>query len=101
MFLKLDINTRDAVFIPLISDNTFECSKHKLCSDEVESFRRIRSFFGGGVHFKVERTSCQLSIKYISLYNTEGAPFSTVQRKETSFCVRKIRNIILSITDWK
>ena len=33
---------------------------------------------------------------YISLYNTEGAPFPL--RKEISFCVRKIRNIILSIT---
>ena len=36
----------------------------------------------GGVHFKpeLERTSCQQSLKYISLYNTEGAPFSTVKR---------------------
>ena len=31
----------------------------------------------GGVHFKLERTSCQQSLKYMSLYNTEGAPFST------------------------
>ena len=42
-------------------------------------FRRVRSFFGegggGGVNFKLERTSCQQSLKYISLYNTEGAPF--------------------------
>ena len=28
---------------------------------------------GGGVHFKLERTSCQLSLKYLSLYNTECA----------------------------
>ena len=32
---------------------------------------------GGGVHFKLERTSCQQSLKYISPYNTEGAYFST------------------------
>ena len=34
----------------------------------------------GGVHFKLEQTSCQQSLKYISLYNTEGAPFSTEKR---------------------
>ena len=33
-----------------------------------------------GVHFKLERTSCQQSLKYISLYNTGGAPFSTEKR---------------------
>ena len=54
---------------------------------------------GGGVHFKLERTSCQQSLKYLSLYNTEGAPFPS-EKKETSFCVIKIRNIILSITHW-
>ena len=32
------------------------------------------------MHFKLERTSCQQSLKYISLYNTEGAPFSTEKR---------------------
>ena len=36
---------------------------------------------GGGVHFKLERTSCQQSLKYISLYNTKGASFSTVKKK--------------------
>ena len=35
---------------------------------------------GGGVHFKLDRTSCQQSLKYISLYNTGGAPFSTEKR---------------------
>ena len=35
---------------------------------------------GGGMHFKLERTSCQQSLKYISLYNTEDAPFSTKKR---------------------
>ena len=30
---------------------------------------------GGGGHLKLERTLCQQSLKYISLYNTEGAPF--------------------------
>ena len=36
---------------------------------------------GGGVHFKLEpRTSCQQSLKYVSLYNTEGAPISTEKR---------------------
>ena len=43
-------------------------------------FRRVRSFFGGGIHFKLERTSCQQSLKYTSLYNTGGAPFSTEKR---------------------
>ena len=63
--------------------------------------RRARSFFGGGgggVHFKLELTSCHQSFKYISLYNTERATFSSL--KETSLCVRKIRNIVLSITHW-
>ena len=50
---------------------------------------------GGGVHFKLERNSCQQSLNYISLYNTKGAPF--LLRKEMSFCVRKIRNIILTM----
>ena len=36
---------------------------------------------------------------YISLYNTEGAPFST-EKKETYFYVIKTLNIILSITHW-
>ena len=43
------------------------------------------------MHFKLERTSCKQSLKYVNLYNTEAAPFSQL-RKETSFCVRKIRN---------
>ena len=34
-----------------------------------------------GVHFKLEWTSCRLSLKYISLYNTESAPFSTQKKK--------------------
>ena len=33
------------------------------------------------MHFKLEWTSCQQSLKYISLYNTEGAPFSTEKKK--------------------
>ena len=39
---------------------------------------------GGGwceVHFKLERASCQQSLKYISLYNTEGTPFSTEENE--------------------
>ena len=51
------------------------------------------------MHFKLERTSYQQSLKYIYLYKTEGAPFST--EKRNLFCVRKICNIILRITDWK
>ena len=43
-------------------------------------FRHICSFFSRGVHFKLERTSCQQSLKYVSLYNMEGAPFSTEKR---------------------
>ena len=27
---------------------------------------------GGGVHFELERTLCQQSLKYISMCNTEG-----------------------------
>ena len=42
--------------------------------------RRVCSFFSRGVHFKFDQTSCQQSLKYISLYNTEGAPFSTEER---------------------
>ena len=38
---------------------------------------RTQLFRRGGVHFKLERTSCQQSLKYMSLYNTGGAPFST------------------------
>ena len=70
-----------------------------LCSENAY-IRRVRSFFGGGgVHFKLERASCQQSLKYISLYNTGDAPFST--KKRNIFCVRKLRNIIISVTDWK
>ena len=32
------------------------------------------------MHFKLERTSCQHSLKYISLYNAEGAPLSSEKR---------------------
>ena len=42
---------------------------------------RMQLFWqGGGVHFKLGQTSCQQSLKYISLYNMEGAPFSTEKR---------------------
>ena len=34
---------------------------------------------GGGVHFKLERSSCQHSLKYIAV-KYEGAPFSTETR---------------------
>ena len=47
-------------------------------------YRCVRSFFsggGGGVHSKLERTSCQQSLKYTSLYNMEGATFSTEKEK--------------------
>ena len=44
------------------------------------------AFSGGGVHFKLERTSCRQSLKYISLYyalyNTESASFSTEKKKD-------------------
>ena len=51
-----------------------------------ELCRRVRSFLGGGgVHFKLERTSCQQSLKYLSLYNTGGAPFST-EKRNTFLC---------------
>ena len=83
-----------------------ECS---LLSEEISygivQVRRVRNFlgggWGGGVHFKLERTSCQQSSTiyiYICIIR-KVHPF--LLRKETSFCVRKIRNIILSITNWK
>ena len=48
--------------------------------------RRVRSFFGGEVHFafELERTLCQQSFKYVSLYNTDGVPFPGEKR---FFCV--------------
>ena len=33
------------------------------------------------MHFKFEQTSSEQSLKYISLNNTEGAPFSAKKRK--------------------
>ena len=70
-----------------------------LDSDNVDRIRRVRSFLGGGVHFKLERTSCQQSLKYISVYIIRKVhPF--LLKKETGFCVIKIRNIILTIIHW-
>ena len=46
-----------------------------LAKARTQLFRR-----GGGVNFKLERTSCQQSLKYIYLNNTEDAPFSTEKR---------------------
>ena len=55
--------------------------------------RRVRSFFGGRVHFKLERTLRQQSLKYIYLCILRKVhPF--LLKKETFFCVIKIRNII-------
>ena len=51
--------------------------EHTLEQARTQLFRRRG---GGGVHFKLERTSCQQSLKYISLYNTGGATFSTKKR---------------------
>ena len=60
-----------------------------------------RSFFGGrGVHFKLERTSCQQSLKYISLFCILRKVHPFLLKKDTSFCVIKIRNIIQSTTNW-
>ena len=62
-------------------------------------FGRIRSFFGGGCTLSLSGSHVSMqSLKCVSLYNTEGASFSN--KKETSFCIFKIRNIILSITHW-
>ena len=65
----------------------------------VNKLRRVRSFFGGEVHFKLERTLFQQSLTYISMYNTEGASFSSEERK-MFLCNFKIRIIILTITHW-
>ena len=55
---------------------------------------------GGAVHFKLEWTSCQQSLRNIYLCTIRKMhPF--LLRKETFYCVRKIRNIIVSTTDWK
>ena len=55
--------------------------------------RRVRSFFGvegGGGTLSLKRTPCQQSLKYISLYNTGGAPFSTEKRKHLFVYVRYV-----------
>ena len=52
----------------------------------------------GWVHFKLERTLCEQCLKYISLYNTEGAPF--LVKNEKCICVIKIRIITLTIKHW-
>ena len=52
---------------------------------------------GGGLHFKLERTSCQQSLKYIYLCIIRKVqPF--LVKKETCFCVIKIRSIIPSLS---
>ena len=43
-----------------------------LLQARTQLFRR-----GGGVQFKLERSSCQQSLKHISLYYTGGALFSS------------------------
>ena len=59
--------------------------------------RRVHSFFGGEVHFELERTLCQKSLKYIYLCIIRKVhPF--LAKKEKLSCVIKIRNIILTIT---
>ena len=51
-------------------------------------FRRVRSFFGVGggggctEDFELERTLCQLPLKYISMYNTEGVLLSSEKKKD-------------------
>ena len=57
-----------------------ECLFTSFLIENYLDFRRVRRFFGEGVHFKLERTSCWQSLKYTSLYNTEGAPFSSEER---------------------
>ena len=54
---------------------------------------RTQLFRRRGVHFKLQRTSCQQSLKYISIRKVH----LFLLRKEKSFCVGKIRNTILSI----
>ena len=45
--------------------------------------------WGGGVHFKLERTSCQQSLKYVSIVRKVHL---FLLRKKISFCVCKILN---------
>ena len=40
----------------------------------------VEGVWGGGVHFKLVRTLCQQSLKYIFLYNTERVPFSSEKK---------------------
>ena len=45
------------------------------------------------MHFKLERTSCQ-SLQYISLYNTEGVPFSS-EKRDMFLCKLKLYRPLL------
>ena len=62
-----------------LSRNSEHCALQAL----TQLFRRGG---GGGVHFKLERTSCQQSLKYIFLFNKEGAPFSTEKKRNMFLC---------------
>ena len=64
-------------------------------SSQKPSTRRVRSYFEGWVHFKLERNLCQQSLKYISLYNTKGEAVSS-EKTKNCFCVIRILNVILS-----
>ena len=57
------------------------------------------AFSAGEVHFKLERTPCQQSLKSASLYNTESASFFT-EKRNISFVYVRYVIIILSITQW-
>ena len=65
------------VIFPLISLMFFAHSLHS----NTGAYAAFSAGGRGGVHFKLEQTSCQQSLKYISLNNTEGAPFSTEKKK--------------------
>ena len=81
-FLNKIYSPRSVEFCPSISESSvgtpFFISFLGFTYIELQQARH--SFFGGGVHFKLEGISCQQSLKYISLYNTGGAPFSTEKR---------------------
>ena len=64
-------------------DSDFDNYMYKLHAPDrcIQSIYQARTqLFRRGVHFKLEQTSCQQSLKYISLYNTEVSPFSTEER---------------------
>ena len=72
LFSKVSFHTRDKKFFAASSYKGAgsEAVCHVNTSPQVQCklyTRRVRSFFGGEVHFKLERTLFQQSLTYISM----------------------------------